>query len=772
MKSASNARTPTAWTVAILTLTCWQIGCSRSAQSYIERGNRYYSEGKYEEAALNYRSSIQRTPNLAEAHYRLALVEEKQGGLRDPYDELQRALSITPSRDDIRVELADLALRSYSASQRKAQVFYDEVVKTTQYLLKKDPNSFDGLRLQADTLAIDGKLDEALGTFRRANGIKPLEPSLIVPMLQVLLHLNQAGEADALAKQFFQRHEDFAPAYDVLLTYFVQTKRTTEAEALLKSEIDNMPNDPSPILQLAGLYRQLQREPEMVKTLQMVLNDPKKFPDGHAAVGDFYARNGRLDDAIREYQSGLLSSTKQTLNYQKKIARLLVTQGKRDEAIEQLNQVLKESPDDSDSHLARAILLRESSDPKKLDLAMSELNSLIEKAPNDEIAHYNLGLAYLAKGDANVAKTQLKESARLRRAYIPPRKALAEIDQRERNYSESIRLAEEILAVNPDDADARLLHAGGLIGNKTYLQARNELGALLRQYPNSTNINLHMAVLDTAEKRYRDAEGRYHQLYKPGDKDLRPLEGLIQLHMAEKRPDKALTLLDQELRLSPDSRPLRLLSASIATAAGKLDLAMQQYKWLQANDPKSAEVYESLGEFYQLRGDVNSALASYQKARDLVPNDPKILAMLVFLQSASGNQTEAITNVQKQLALNPQDTIAMNNLAFMLADTSTDLDRALTLAQTAQRKAPSNPGIADTVGWVYVKKGLNDSAIQIFNGLVKRYPDQAAFRYHLGVALLQKGQAEEAKAEFLISLSKNPPKDMAEKIKQILSKLG
>ena len=78
----------------------------------------------------------------------------------------------------------------------------------------------------------------------------------------------------------------------------------------------------------------------------------------------------------------------------------------------------------------------------------------------------------------------------------------------------------------------------------------------------------------------------------------------------------------------------------------------------------------------------------------------------------------------------------------------------------------------DTLAWVYVKKGLNDSAIQIYNGLVRKYPNEPVLRYHLGVALLQKGQAEEAKSEFVIGLSKNPPKDMADKIKQILSKLG
>ena len=772
MKFLTSVRSSTAYALAAITLSYCQFGCSRSPQSYVDRGNRYYSEGKYEEAALNYRNSIERNPNFAEAHYRLALTEQKQEDPVNAYGELQRAISIAPDRDDIRVELADLALRSYNSSPQKAQMLYDTVTNAAQYLLKKNPNSVEGLRLQADILAIDGKLSEALTTFRRANGIKPLEPAVISPMLQVLLRLNQPGEAESLAQQFFHAHRDFGPVYDVMLKYYVQTKRIPEAESLLKSKIANMPNDATPVLQLAGLYRQLQREPEMVQTLQTLLNNPKKFPNGHAVVGDFDVSIGRLDDALREYQAGLRSSAKEKAIYEKKMARVLAMQGKRDEAIGQLSQVLKETSDDADSRLARAVLLRESSDPKKLDLALSELNSIVEKVPTDEIAHYNLGLAYLAKGDSNSAKGHLSESARLRPAYIAPRKALAEIHQKERDYVETLRLANEILAVNPNDADARLLHAAALLGSKNDVQARSELDVLLRQYPNSVNINLYIGVLDTREKKYHEAETRYRQLYKPGDKDIRPLEGLIQVYLAQKESDKALALLEQELKQNPNSRAVRLLLASTAAGAGKSDLAMQQYQWLQANDSKSVEVYESLGDFYQLKGDLNSALVSYQKARDLIPNDPKVLSVIAFLQSESGRESEAIANLQKQLALDPQNIVAMNNLAFMLADTSTDLDRALTLAQTAQRKAPNSAGIADTVGWVYVKKGLNDSAIQIFTGLVRKYPDEASFRYHLGVALLQKGEASEAKSEFLISLSKNPPKDMAEKIKQILSKLG
>src|SRR5205814_1771270 len=154
--------------------------------------------------------------------------------------------------------------------------------------------------------------------------------------------------------------------------------------------------------------------------------------------------------------------------------------------------------------------------------------------------------------------------------YIAPRLALAEMDQKARSYSETIRIANDVLAVDPANADAKLWHAAGMIGNKDYNNARTELNGLLRQYPDSANVNLHMAVLDTAEKKYHDAEVRYLRLYKPGQADLRPLEGLIQLYDAEKQVEKSLTLLEGELKQAPDSQPVHLLLAGTAARAGKL----------------------------------------------------------------------------------------------------------------------------------------------------------------------------------------------------------
>ncbi len=196
----------------------------------------------------------------------------------------------------------------------------------------------------------------------------------------------------------------------------------------------------------------------------------------------------------------------------------------------------------------------------------------------------------------------------------------------------------------------------------------------------------------------------------------------------------------------------------VATREGNFDVAAQQYRWLQSQDPKSVQAYSALGDLYQRQGATENALASYEKAREVAPNDTEVLNTLAFLESQTGESQKAIATLNKQLALDPGNATAMNNLAFDLADTGQDLDRALTLAQQVAQRFPNNPGVLDTLGWVYARRGLNASAIQALRVLVKKYPDEPAFRYHLAVALMQDKQSSDAKQQLLAALSSIPPK--------------
>jgi len=725
--------------------------------------------GKYADAELQYRESILKDPKFAEAYYRLGLLEYKLHHGAEALQDLERAVNFDPSNHRYRVELASVGIEAYQVMPNKKNL-YEQTVLEADVLLKQDPNSFDGHRLRGDVLVIDRNYDAALAEFRKANAVEPNDPNVVLAMAQILLTQNHAREGEELVQQFLSVRRDFPPIYDLLERHYVQTQRLADAERLLQSEIAALPKNARPRLQLASLYRSSGRYPEMTQQLTKIVSDRTNFPDGPAQVGDFYADFRKWDDALIQYRAGLTASSDKNL-YHKRIERALEALGRREEAIGELNEVLKNTPNDAESRLTRAVLLRESPDAKERDMATVEFQALAAQNPRNEVVHYNLALLYLSKGDARSASQELKTSSGLRKDYRAPRLLQADMALRANNYSGALDVTGELLALDPMDFDARLLRAAALVGSKFYREAEGELNALSKLQPDSKNVELELAALAVAEKNYSKAEALYRRHYQEGSPDLRPLEGLLQLYVLERHAEKALALLERELKQRPDSRPVRLLLASVAARDGKFDLASQQYRWLQSKEPKSAEPYSALGNLYQAQGAIQDALGSYEKASELAPNDTSVLNAIAVLESNSGRTEQAIATLNKQLALDPNNPAAMNNLAFNLAESGTDLDRALTLAERVARKFPNSPGVIDTLGWVYVKRGLNQSAIQVLRGLVKKQPNEPIYRYHLAVALLQNKQTSDARRELLAALSDHPPKDLSSKIQENLAQV-
>ena len=124
------------------------------------------------------------------------------------------------------------------------------------------------------------------------------------------------------------------------------------------------------------------------------------------------------------------------------------------------------------------------------------------------------------------------------------------------------------------------------------------------------------------------------------------------------------------------------------------------------------------------------------------------------------------------LKLDPNNVVALNNLAFLIAENGGDLNDALTKAQHAKQLLPNLSEISDTLGWIYLKKNLYDSAIDIFKELVSKQPGQSTFHYHLGMALSQKGDRSRALEQLKDALKYNPPKDEKDKIQQLINRLG
>jgi Flp pilus assembly protein TadD len=166
------------------------------------------------------------------------------------------------------------------------------------------------------------------------------------------------------------------------------------------------------------------------------------------------------------------------------------------------------------------------------------------------------------------------------------------------------------------------------------------------------------------------------------------------------------------------------------------------------------------------------ALECYQEAKKLNPTDPTAHVQIALLMEASGQRQQARPVYEQVLKLQPDNPVALNNLAYLLAESGADLDQALTYAQRAKQKMPQDANVSDTLGWIYIKKNLSDNAIQIFQELTTQYPSSPTYRYHLAMALFQKGDKPKARKELESALKSNPTKEDAAKIKDLMARIG
>jgi Flp pilus assembly protein TadD len=143
-----------------------------------------------------------------------------------------------------------------------------------------------------------------------------------------------------------------------------------------------------------------------------------------------------------------------------------------------------------------------------------------------------------------------------------------------------------------------------------------------------------------------------------------------------------------------------------------------------------------------------------------------------MLYEMVGKRDLARKYYEMSIKTDPNNPLALNNLAFLISEMNGDLNQALTYAERAKQRMPDHPEVNDTLGWIYLKKNLTDNAIDTFRTLVVQDPLNPLYHYHYAVALMQKGDRETAKKECVSALADKPNKEQENQIHQLMTKLG
>ena len=139
-----------------------------------------------------------------------------------------------------------------------------------------------------------------------------------------------------------------------------------------------------------------------------------------------------------------------------------------------------------------------------------------------------------------------------------------------------------------------------------------------------------------------------------------------------------------------------------------------------------------------------------RRARTYLAADPKDTDLLVALStclSELGRDDEALKVMEKAHAIKPTDPGLNNNLGYMYADRGVDLDRAERMIRLAVR-ARDEAAFRDSLGWVFYKRGLLQSARQHLEqalGRMKADREEHPVIYdHLGDTYYRIGLVDEA----------------------------
>ena len=743
------------------------------AQRYLDNGNKFFAKGKYKEASIMYRSALLKDLRFGEAYYKLGLTDLKLGAFSDAVQKLRRAVELQPNNADAASRLADLYLLAASRDRQNAGSLANDAGQLADKLLAQNANSFDGHRLrgQLALLPKNRDLPTAIKEFDAANRANPLQPDLCLSYVQALILNNQLADAEKLARQVIAKEASYAPMYDILYYEYARENRLDDAEQVFKLKTQNNPKNASYLLQLATHYYLVKRRDDMESVIRK-MNDEKTFPDGRLLAGDFFFfRLREFDRARQEYEDAMKAFPKDKSVYQKRMVELYASTGKTAEANQLLAAILKDNPKDNDAIAMRANLMLTSGNRDQINAAVNDLQGLVTKTPSNHMLRYNLARSLAAKGEIAQAQIQLEEAIKLRPDFAAARELLARLYLLRGDNPKALKAADDLIAIDPNNLQAHLVRSNALLNLQDKEKAEKELELIAKAYPQNAEARYQTGTLALQEKDYKKANQIFTDLYKSNPKDSRGLIGMVDTLAAQDRFPEAIAQMEQASRSEPDRRDLKMALGRLYVLAKQYDRGIEVYKQLLDKDPKSHELLFRLADASRLKGDNNTAMDYFRQASAVAPGDTMSLLQLGLLMDGTGRTDQAEPIYEQVLKIDPSQPVALNNLAYIKAEHGTDLESALTMAQRARQEAPKSRQVADTLGWIYIRKNLSDEAIRIFKDVTAEEPNNPAYHYHYGMALLQKGDRVSAKRELDAAMKNNPSQGDRVKIQELLQKL-
>jgi cellulose synthase operon protein C len=734
-------------------------------QKYFDSGSKYFSQGSYREAVIQYSNAIQIDSRYVEAHYQLARTYLKLGNNARAYQELSRCIELDPSEYRAHTDLANLLVSVRNPDGTAPAESLREAKTHLDLLRDKQPNAPETHEAWANYYGAQNDLASAIQEMQRALALDPNRSDFFLALGLLQLRANLPDQAEASFEKAIEADPKAMAAQLALGGFYQARNRFPEAEAQFRHAIDVDPKDPGPRAALIRLLMQEGKKDEVESVLQKTKKDLSNNSAGYRMLGDFYFATGDLDKAVAEYGS-LYHDHPSDLLVKKNYIQLLILKNRLDDADKLNNEILKSAATDVDALVYKGqIELRR----KNTAAAIDALQQALHNDSGNAIAHYQLGLAFDQQHDIARAESEWREAVRLRPDLTDAQRALASLELFRGDFIGLAVIAQEIIKDQPDAPDGYLLKCVAETGQQKYNDAQQDAALAMQKSPQSPAPYVQMGNIYRAQKKYPEAEKDYEEALGKDASSAEGLSGLMNSYIAQKDYDKAIAAANAQIAKSPNnSNFYDLLGTALFDGRKDLPGADAALRKAVDLDKNNTDALEKLGKVQIQQGNADQALALYQQSIKDNPQEVRLYILAGELYESKQNWDQAKNMYQQALRVQPDQPLASNNLAYVMLSHGGNVDVALTMAQAARRALPDWPNAADTLGFAYYQKGVYQSAISQFQealrlGEKNGAPDDPVIHYHLGLAYEKSNQNTLARQQLEKALKLSPTNADAKK---------
>ena len=625
---------------------------------------------------------------------------------------------------------------------------------------------------------------------------------------QLALANKDAKGARDLLQKALRKHPEHARMLLTAGAVELQLGATAQAEAFLARAVQLAPNDVAARRLLARTQLRAGQPGKALATLKPVLDSAAPDVESLSMAGeaqlangdtksseDFFSRALRLRPADAKARTALAMAQIARGNADSGIGELrmiaqsdagvsadlalissLLRKGDFERAMAAIDVVEKKQPDRALAANLRGQVLLRRKDPAG---ARKNFEAALLKQPGLFSAVASLAALDLVEKKPEQAQARfdalLKADPKNGQALL----ALAELKARTGGTpAEVLALLNTAVTANPDDSYARLAlidhHLFNRDGKAALVTAQSAVATL----PEDFDLLAKLGQVQLAGGDNNQAQVTFKKMVSVQPRSVPGLLGLADAQAASKDLDAAAKTLKKAQEIAPDALPVQRAVVLVAAQQKRYPDALLVARKMQTQRPGDALGWMLDGEIALAQQQWDGATAAFRTASTKtnpgqaparlhfalsnakktaeadrmgdawVKDHPKDLSFMQYLADVALNQGDypmAEKRYRDLLERQPEQPVALNNIAWLMLKQAKP--GALAFAERANKIAPNEAPLIDTLALVLAAEKRLPEAIEQQKIAVQLAPDASAFRLGLAKMLLQAGDKSAALLE-------------------------